>query len=66
MRYRIEYAGDRCCNFINGRDNLIKWLKRQKSGTVADVRKVYKNGSTDSVFDSYRQYIKPEHKEMPL
>lgn len=27
MTYRIEYAGGRCCNFANGRADLIKWLK---------------------------------------
>ena len=27
MRYRIEYADGRCCNFANGRKDLLDWLK---------------------------------------
>ncbi len=27
MRYRIEYADGRYCNFANGRAELLKWLK---------------------------------------
>ena len=27
MRYRIEYADGRCCNFANSRKDLLDWLK---------------------------------------
>ena len=27
MRYRIEYADGRCCNYANGRKDLLEWLK---------------------------------------
>lgn len=57
MRYRIEYAGERCCNFANGRKDLLEWLKLLKDETVTDVRKLYKSGASDSVMDRYRQYI---------
>ena len=30
MRYRIEYAGGKCCNFANNRKDLIEWLKLLK------------------------------------
>ena len=30
MRYRIEYADGRYCNFANGRAELLKWLKLLK------------------------------------
>ena len=55
MRYRIEYADGRCCNFVNSRKDLLKALKDEK---IVDIRKVYKNGVTDSVIDSYRSYLK--------
>lgn len=55
MRYRIEYADGRCCNFANSRKDLLDWLKHEK---IADIRKVYKNGVTDSVLDNYRRYLK--------
>ena len=56
MRYRIEYADGRCCNFANSRKDLLDWLKALKDEKVVDIRKVYKNGVTDSVIDSYRLF----------
>lgn len=58
MRYRIEYADGRCCSFVNSRNDLIEWLKLLKDGTISDIRKVYKNGVTDSVKEIYAKYIK--------
>ena len=57
MRYRIEYADGRCCNFVNSRKDLLDWLKALKDEKVADIRKVYKNGVTDFVMDNYRRYL---------
>lgn len=42
MRYRIEYADGRCCNFANGRADLLEWLKLLEEEEIADIRKVYK------------------------
>lgn len=58
MRYRIEYVDGGYCNFANSRKNLLDWLKALKDEKVVDIRKVYKNGVTDSVIDSYRSYLK--------
>lgn len=58
MRYRIEYADGRCCNYVNSRKDLLDWLKALKDEKIVDIRKVYKNGVTDSVIDSYRSYLK--------
>ena len=55
MRYRIEYADGRCCNFANSRKDWLKLLKDEK---IVDIRKIYKSGVTDSVIDSYRSYLK--------
>ena len=52
MRYRIEYADGRCCNFANSRKDLLDWLKALKDEKIVDIRKVYKNGVTDSVIAS--------------
>lgn len=57
MRYRIEYADGKCCNFANGRKDLIEWLKLLKDETITDIRKLYKSGISNSVMDTYRQYI---------
>ena len=58
MRYRIEYAYGRYCNFANSRKDLLDWLKALKDEKIVDIRKVYKNGVTDSVIDNYRSYLK--------
>ena len=58
MRYWIEYADARCCNFANSRKDLLDWLKLLKDEKIVDIRKIYKSGVTDSVIDSYRSYLK--------
>lgn len=57
MRYRIEYAGGKCCNFANSRKDLIEWLELLKNETITDIRKLYKSGASDSVMDKYQNYI---------
>lgn len=57
MRYRIEYANGKCCNFANNRTDLIEWLKLLKNETITDIRKLYKNGVSDSVMKKYQKYI---------
>ena len=58
MRYRIEYADGRGCNFANSRKDLLDWLKLLKDEQIVDIRKIYESGVTDSVLDSYRSYLK--------
>ena len=65
MRYRIEYAGGRHCNFANGRADLLELLKQLKDETVTDIRALYKSGVSDSVMDKYKQYVGQDIK-MPL
>ena len=57
MRYRIEYADGRRCNFANSRKELLEWLKLLKDEEIIDIRKIYKNGVTDSVLEKYRNYV---------
>lgn len=44
MRYWIEYADGRCCNFANSRKDLLDWLKLLKDEKIVDIRKIYKSG----------------------
>ncbi|MBS6194271.1 MAG: hypothetical protein KH828_01640 [Clostridiales bacterium] len=60
MRYRIEYANGRCCNFANNSKDLIEWLKLLKDETITDIRKLYKSGVSDSVMEIYQKYIGKE------
>ena len=57
MRYRLEYTDGRCCSFANSRDELLLYLKKVNSNEISDIRKVYKNGATDSVIENYRSYM---------
>lgn len=57
MRYRIEYADGRCCNFANSRKDLLEWLKLLKDEEITDIRKIYKNGVTDFVLEKYQNYL---------
>lgn len=58
MRYRIEYAEGKCCNFANGRKDLIDWLKLLKDETITDITKLYHNGTSQSVTEKYKQYMR--------
>lgn len=57
MRYRIEYAVGRCCSIAISRKDLLEWLKLLKDEEITDIRKIYKNGVTDSVFEKYQNYV---------
>ena len=57
MRYRIEYADGRSCNIANSRKGLLEWLNPSKDEEITDIRKIYKNGVTDSVFEKYQNYV---------
>ena len=56
MRYRIEYAGKRHCDFAQNRPELQEKL-RFLTDEVEDIRKIYKSGATDSVFEAYKPYL---------
>ena len=60
MRYRIEYANGRCCNYANGRKALLEWMKLLAEEKITDIHKIYKNGETASVFDKYKRYMKQD------
>ena len=57
MIYKIVYADGRCCNFANGRNDLLEWLKLLKNETITDIQKICKSGENDSVLDRYEKFI---------
>lgn len=59
MTYRIEYADGRRCSFIDSSRVLVNWLKslRDEGKAIADIRKQYRSGVSDSVMDIYKNYI---------
>ena len=36
---------------------FLEWLKLLKDEEITDIRKIYKNGVTDSVFEKYQNYV---------
>ena len=44
---------------FRSRADLLEWLKLLKEEEIADIRKVYKSGVSDSVLETYRSYIRP-------
>lgn len=58
MRYQINYASGKCCNFANSRKELLEWLAILRGETITDIRKIYKSGVSDSVIEKYKKYIK--------
>ncbi|WP_270458248.1 hypothetical protein [Faecalimonas umbilicata] len=57
MQYRIEYESEICCSYAESRKALIKYLKHQEKRRITDIRKVHKNGISESVMDIYQKYI---------
>ena len=57
MRYQIIYADGRRCRVVKSRAELLEQLDMPQPD-ISDIRKVYKNGATDGVMDTYRRYIK--------
>ncbi len=60
MKYRIEYTDNRRCTLVSGSQNLILLLKLLSKKEVADIRKVYANGVSDSVTEKYEKYFRED------
>lgn len=63
MMYRIEYAGGKCSNTAYGRKDLLDWLRLLKTETITDIKKLYKNGASETVTERYGKYIRKEGAE---
>lgn len=56
MRYRIERREGQHCLIAGCRKQLLEYLGRIPAGEITDIRKVYKNGISDSVMEIYLPY----------
>lgn len=63
MAYEIEYAEGKCRNYANSRKDLLEWLKLLKDETITDIRKLCKNGESDSVLGKYEKFIQKAKSE---
>lgn len=57
MKYRIEYAGGSGKTIVHSRKDLLGQLKLIKDEEVSDIRKIYKDGYTETVMEKYEKYI---------
>ena len=44
--------------FSDSRQELLRLIKMSAPGALRDIRKLYKNGVSDSVVDKYEPYLK--------
>lgn len=56
MRYRVERQAGQHCLIMDSRADLLEYLKHTPPGTITDIRKIYKNGITDSVMETCFPY----------
>lgn len=58
MEYRIEYTDGRRNTRIQGRPALMKLLGQEKRENIRDVRKLFRNGFSETVFEKYGRFIR--------
>ena len=57
MIYKIEYSGGKCCNYANGRVDLLEWLRILRDEKIDDILKISKDGNMASVIEKYKKFL---------
>ena len=57
MKYIIYHSNDKVSR-VDGRKELLKQISQLRKEDIEDIRKVYKSGVTDSVFELYKPYMR--------
>ena len=57
MRYRIEFSDSKPCKRVGNSKELIECLGAYGAETIADIRKEFKSGASDSVMEIYAKYL---------
>ena len=57
MMYKIEYSGGKCCNYANGRADLLEWLRILRDEKIYDILKISKDGNMTSVIEKYKKFL---------
>ena len=57
MMYKIEYSGGKCCNYANGRSDLLEWLRILRDEKIDDILKISKSGDITSVIEKYKKFL---------
>ena len=57
MMYKIEYDNGKCCNYANGRADLLEWLRILRDEKIDDILKISKDGNMTSVIEKYKKFL---------
>ena len=57
MIYKIEYSGGKCCNYANGRSDLLEWLRILRDEKIDDILKISKSVDITSVIEKYKKFL---------
>ena len=57
MKYIIYHSNDKVSR-VDGRKEVLKQISQLRKEDIEDIRKVYKSGVTDSVFELYKPYMR--------
>ena len=57
MIYKIEYSGGKCCNYANGRVDLLEWLSILRDEKIDDILRISKSGDVISVIEKYKKFL---------
>ena len=57
MIYKIEYDNGKCCNYANGRADLLEWLRILHDEKIDDILKISKDGNMTSVIEKYKKFL---------
>ena len=57
MIYKIEYDNGKCCNYANGRADLLEWLRILHDEKIYDILKISKSGDVTSVIGKYQKFL---------
>ena len=57
MMYKIDYDNGKCCNYANGRSDLLEWLRILHDEKIDDILKISKSGDVTSVIEKYKKLL---------
>ena len=57
MIYKIAYSCGKCCNYANGRADLLEWLRILRDEKIDDILKISKDGNMTSVIEKYKKFL---------
>ena len=57
MKYIIYHSNSKVSR-VDGRKELLKQISYLKKEDIEDIRKLYKSGITDSVFELYKPHMR--------